>query len=141
MTTEPLERHELTLASSDCASGKASEWARALAERAGLAERRAHALDLCVVELVTNVVNHGYAGAPGPIRLELHLGRAAAILAVADEAPEFNPLAFPAPAVPASLDEAVIGGYGIHMVRSAADGCRYERRGGRNVFTAYFGVS
>lgn len=141
MTTEPLERHELTLASSDSASGKASEWARALAERAGLAERRAYALDLCVVEIVTNVVNHGYAGAPGPIRLELHLGRAAAILAVADEAPEFNPLALPTPAVPASLDEAIVGGYGIHMVRSTADGCRYERRGGRNVFTAYFGVS
>jgi len=141
MTTEPLERHRLTLASGAASPGEASAWARGLAEAAGLPEDRAYALDLCVVELVSNIVDHGYAGRPGEILLELRLGRAAAILSIADQAPEFNPLAVPPPARPASLEDAPIGGFGIHMVRSTADGCRYERRDGRNVFTAYFGVA
>jgi hypothetical protein len=33
----------------------------------------------------------------------------------------------------------MIGGYGIHLVRSSAHACEYERREGQNVFTAYFG--
>ena len=134
-----FQRHCLTLQSNATASVEASAWGRALAERAGLSERRIYALDLCIVELVTNVVQHGYRDAPGEIRLQLDLAPERAVLTIHDRAPAFDPLCLPAPAKPASLDEATIGGYGVHMVRSAASGCRYERRDGWNVFTASFG--
>ena len=139
MTTNSLQRHILTIASSRGSSGEASAWARALAEQAGLAEDRAYALDLCIVEMVSNIVDHSYGGRAGGIRLELGLANEAASVTIIDEGPAFDPLSVPAPAVPPSLDEASVGGYGIHMVRSTADGCRYERRGARNVFTAWFG--
>lgn len=139
MATESFQRHTLRLQASDAASAEASAWARALAEQAGLSEERTYALDLCIVELVTNVVDHGYQKRAGELELDLDLARAAAILTITDAAPAFDPLAYPPPVVAASIEEASIGGYGIHLVRSTADQCRYERRGDRNVFTAYFG--
>ena len=141
MPTADFQRHTLTLQSSPSASSEASAWARALADRVGLGEARTYALDLAIVELVTNVVGHGYRGGPGEIRLELELAPTAAVLTVNDHAPAFDPLSLPPPVKPASLDEATIGGYGVHMVRSAANGCRYERRDGWNVFTASFGAA
>lgn len=139
MGNKLLQRHSLVLESRRSSSGEASAWARALAERAGWKEERVYAIDLCVVEIVSNIVAHSYREGRGEIRLELHLGDGSAILTVIDDGPAFDPLSVPAPAIPASLDEASVGGYGIHMVRSAARACRYERRDGRNVFTAYFG--
>ena len=139
MATEPFQRHSLTLASSVAAAGEGSAWARALAEHSGLPEERIAALDLCIVELVSNVFDHSYRGQPGEIRLELDLGHGAAILRVIDAGPAFDPLSVPAKVMPTSIEDATIGGYGIHLVRSSADACEYKRRDGRNVFTAYFG--
>jgi anti-sigma regulatory factor (Ser/Thr protein kinase) len=141
MTTRQLQRHELTVRSGATSTEEGSKWARALAEQAGLPEERVYALDLCIVEMVGNIVDHSYRGRPGEIRLELALGRGSAILTVVDDGPAFDPLSVPAPVAAATLDDAAVGGYGIHMVRSSADACEYERREGRNVFTAYFGAT
>ena len=139
MVTGLLHKHNLTI-EGGVASAKASAWARALAESAGLSEELTYALDLCIVEMVTNIVDHAYGERPGVIRVELSLGLEAAILTLVDDGPPFDPLSVPAPNAPASIEEAEIGGYGIHMVRATADDCRYERRNGQNVFTAYFGA-
>ena len=139
MATEPFTRHSLLLHSSVAAAGEASAWARALAAQSGVAEERIAAIDLCIVELVSNVFDHSYRGQPGEIRIELDLGGGGAILTVIDAGPAFDPLSVPTPVVPASLDEATVGGYGVHLVRCSADTCEYERREGRNVFTAFFG--
>ena len=140
MGTENFQRHDLTLPSGPGASGDASEWARALAEGQGLSEDTIYALDTCVVELVTNIVDHSYAGRAGDIRLQLDLGGAAAILRLFDRGPEFDPLSVPAHVKPASIEEAKVGGLGIHLVRSVSDRCQYERRGDENVFTVYLGA-
>ncbi len=132
--------HTLTLTSSRSASSQASAWARSLAEGAGLPEERVYALDLCIVEMVSNVVDHSYGGAGGEIRVDLGLSGDAATVTITDAGPAFDPLSVAAPATPASLDDATVGGYGTHMVRSPADDCRYERRDGRNIFTAHFGT-
>ena len=139
MPSDAFQRHSLTLHSSRAASSEASAWARALAEAAGLPEEHAYALDLCIVEIMSNVFDHSYRGAPGEIRVGLDLGGAGAIVTISDHGPAFDPLSVPAPVVAASIDEASVGGMGIHMVRATATGCRYERRDGRNVFTAWFG--
>jgi anti-sigma regulatory factor (Ser/Thr protein kinase) len=139
MGRELLQKHTTTI-EGGVASARASAWARALAEGAGLSEELTYAIDLCIVEMVTNIVDHSYGENPGVIRLELALGLEAAILTIIDDGPPFNPLSVPAPNTPASIEDASIGGYGIHMVRATADDCRYERRNGQNVFTAYFGA-
>jgi anti-sigma regulatory factor (Ser/Thr protein kinase) len=139
MDDPAFQRHSLTLESGRAASGTASAWARALAGTAALSEERAYALDLCIVEIVTNIVDHAYRGGPGQIRIELDLAPGAAILVVDDDGPAFDPMSVPAPVVADSIEDAQVGGFGIHMVRSTADECRYERRAARNVFTARFG--
>jgi serine/threonine-protein kinase RsbW len=135
----PLQRHTLTLRSGIGSSSEASAWARTLAERAGLSEERVYALDLCIVEIVSNVVDYAYEDGSGEIRLELGLAPDAAVVSILDRGPAFDPLSVAEPAAATSLDDARIGGFGIHMVRSAVDGCRYERKDARNVFTAWVG--
>ena len=138
MDAELSQRHDLTLVSELAASGKGSAWARGLAAEAGLPEERIAALDLCIVELVSNIVSYGYRGQPGELGLDLELAPGTAVLTITDAGPAFDPLSLASPVVPASLEEAKIGGYGIHLVRTSANACRYERRNGRNVFTTWF---
>ena len=140
MAIDAHQRHSLTLPSGRAASGEASAWARALAEAAGLPEDRVYGLDLCVVEIVSNVVDHAYRGGPGEIRVELAVSASGATVTIIDHGPAFDPLSVAAPVVAASLEDAEVGGLGIQMVRSTATGCRYEWREGRNVFTAWYGA-
>lgn len=139
MAKDSFKRHSLRVDSSAAASGTVSAWARKLAEQAGLSHPRIDAIDLCIVELVTNVVDHSYRGQPGEIRVDLDLGHEAAVLTILDHGPAFDPLSVPAPVLADTIEEAQVGGFGIHLVRSSADACEYARREGRNVFTAYFG--
>ena len=141
MANQPLQRHSLTLASASGSADKGSAWARELAGKLGLSEERIAALDMCITELVSNVVDHSYRERPGEIRLELDLGPPeAAILTVIDDGPAFDPLSVPAPVIPTSLEDAQVGGLGVHLVRSYADACEYRRHDGRNVFRAFFGA-
>lgn len=141
MGNQPLQRHSLILLSSSGSADQGSAWARELGGRLGLSEERIAALDMCITELVANVVDHSYRDQSGEIRLELDLGPPeAAILTVIDEGPAFDPLSVSPPRIPSSLDEAQVGGLGIHLVRSYADSCEYRRDDGRNVFRAYFGA-
>ena len=138
MPDDTHQRYSLTLDGSGTCADRGSEWARAMAGQAGVPEDRVAAIDLCIVELVTNIVSHSYRGEPGEIRLDLDLDGEAAVLTVTDTGPAFDPLSVPAPVVAASIEEAPIGGLGIQMVRSSASACEYARRDGRNVFTARF---
>ena len=140
MAPRMLHRHTITLESGPEASGQASHWARVHAERAGLDEDKTYALDLAIVEMVTNIVDYSYKGEAGEIRLDLDVGPAAAVLKIQDRGPAFDPLSVPPPAKPRSVEEATIGGFGIHLVRSMSNGCHYERRGSQNVLTVYFGA-
>ena len=134
------QRHHMTFESTRAASGEASAWARELAAQAGLSEECIYKIDLCIVELVSNIVDHGYRGGPGRIWVGFELSPDAAVLTILDQAPAFDPLSVPAPALATSIEGAQVGGFGIHMVRSSADRCSYERRDGANVFTALFSL-
>jgi serine/threonine-protein kinase RsbW len=52
----------------------------------------------------------------------------ALITRVGDNGGAFDPTQVPRPPVPASLAEAKVGNLGIHLMRSFANGMRYERR-------------
>ena len=131
--------HKLMLESGLAAAGEASIWARTLAAQCGVSPERSSSLDLCIIELINNVVDYAYGGGPGEIELELLLGPESAVLTVADSGAAFNPLDVAPPVQPKSLDDARIGGFGIHLVRQFAEHCHYERRQDKNVFTVGFG--
>lgn len=134
-----VRRHELILDSSQAAASEASVWVRTLGQENCLPSDWIDGLDLCVVELVANIADYAYGGGPGEIRLELGISADAVTLVLEDTGPSFDPLTQPQPPKPASLDEAPIGGYGIHLVRQFADDCQYERDGEANRIFVSFG--
>ena len=97
---------------------------------AALASDVAFDVRLATEEAVTNVIEHGYAGAetPGPIKLRFHRNRQQVVVTIDDLAPPFDPATI-RPADPsAPLDKRRIGGLGWHFVTRVMDEVRHERR-------------
>lgn len=133
-------RHNLTLESGPSAAGEASVWIRTLAAQHQVRQDWTDGLDLCVVELTSNVVNYAYAGGFGEIYLEFSFSGQRAELSIEDAGAAFDPLQQLPPPRPATLEEAPDGGFGIHLVRQFADACEYQRTGLRNRLTVRFGA-
>ena len=60
---------------------------------------------------------------------------------IEDTGCEFDPTQFPPLSMAKSLEDAKIGDYGIHLMRSFASSMHYERREGRNRLTLRFAES
>ena len=110
------------------------EWVDGIAAALRLDTRTDYALRLCVEEAAANVVMHGApddtdAGffglrvAPEPEALQV---------TVEDRCGAFDPLTVPSPERPTSLEDARVGGLGIHLMRQYAAAIDYERRDGTN---------
>jgi anti-sigma regulatory factor (Ser/Thr protein kinase) len=108
------------------------------ARRAGLDKAQVRRLELALEEAVVNIIHHAYGGQGGALELCCSPVQDGVAIRLVDEGPPFNPLE--APAVPPLTDIASqrIGGMGIHMFRSLADGLSYRREKGRNVLTMRF---
>jgi anti-sigma regulatory factor (Ser/Thr protein kinase) len=116
-----------------------SEWFREFARASGLSQPRTLDFELCLNELVTNVINYAYADRGWhEIRVFLEHAAGEVRATVEDDGRPFNPLEKEAPRVPESLEEAAIGGWGIPIVRALAGRVVYERSGGRNRLTIAF---
>ena len=87
-----------------------------------------YAIELVLEEVLTNQVKYAAA----PIDLMLHLEPGLAVLHFEDGGAAFDPLQAPTPPVPASHDDAPIGGLGLMLVRRFAKTASYERLDGRN---------
>jgi len=98
--------------------------------------RTLYAINLALDELVTNIVLHGFADAAGQEFEARIIARKDAIVAeVEDGGRAFNLLDAPTPDLTAPLDERVLGGLGIHLVRSLMDKVEYRHEDGKNVLT------
>jgi anti-sigma regulatory factor (Ser/Thr protein kinase) len=117
----------------------ATSWLRSLP--LPLSESRFSDAELCVDELVTNVVRYAWAEKAGRF-LTLRVARSGSDVAITveDDGRPFDPSDAPIAAVPHSLDEAVPGGRGLMLVRSIAPEVRYERTDGVNRVTIRFPV-
>ena len=73
-----------------------------------------------VDEIVTNVIEHGYAGREGKIDVEIEVDGDATVR-VRDACPPFDPTAVPAPDTGAPLDRRPLGGMGLHLSRELTD--------------------
>jgi serine/threonine-protein kinase RsbW len=120
----------------DAALRPLSDWFREFARDNGIAGARALDFELCLNELVTNVIHYAYADrGKHEIRIALEREGEELRATVEDDGRPFNPLEKEPPAIASSLEDAGVGGWGIPIVRAFADGLFYERRDGRNRFT------
>jgi serine/threonine-protein kinase RsbW len=72
-------------------------------------------------EAVANIIRHGYRGAPGPIEVIVEREPDSIVVHLRDEAPAFDPTAYPAPDLTVPLEERRAGGLGIHLTRTCVD--------------------
>jgi serine/threonine-protein kinase RsbW len=101
-----------------------------------LPSKLAHEVNISLDEIVSNVINYGYAdGGEHLIEIRLDLTPEGLITVVEDGANPFNPLEAKDPDVSKPLEERQIGGLGIFLVKKLMDHVTYERRGERNILT------
>jgi anti-sigma regulatory factor (Ser/Thr protein kinase) len=109
---------------------------RAHARAAGADDSTTADLVQAVDELVCNVIEHGYAGAPGTIEIEARVVDDALVVRIRDRAAPFDPRTVPVPPLDLPLERRPFGGMGVHLARTLTD--RLDHRilpGGGNEVT------
>ena len=94
-------------------------------------------LNLALEEWVVNVINYAYPkGMRGHVEMTSDFKDGILTLVVKDHGVAFNPTQHSEVDIDASLEERIVGGLGIHLVRSIMDNMTYERTvDGYNVVT------
>lgn len=134
---------ELFISLSSTEVRRASEWLAACAAQRGIPAREEQRLEICLNEVLANILAHGGSAAQAaPVRLQLETridgAAGSASLTVCDAGPAFNPLTVPPAPRPKTLADATAGGLGLAMIRRCADWLDYRRGDGVNQFV--FGV-
>lgn len=99
-----------------------------------LEARLINRVEVVLEELVSNVVRH--AKEADNLAIEAERTGSAVLLAVEDDGPAFNPLTVPEPPPFDALEDAMLGGQGIPLIRRLSQSVRYERRDGHNRIVA-----
>lgn len=81
-------------------------------------------------EAATNVVVHGYRGAPGELEIRSAVGDGRMELRLLDRAPVFDPSSVPEPDLSVPPLERRPGGMGVHLIRAATAETRHHPRPG-----------
>ena len=85
-----------------------------------------HRIDICLTELVTNLISYGYAdGRIGTVKIRFWRQPECIVIRVDDDGAHFNPTSYEPPGLPTSLADAPIGGRGIRLVRHFSDDLQY----------------
>jgi anti-sigma regulatory factor (Ser/Thr protein kinase) len=110
------------------------DWVDRIAAALRLDTRTEYALRLCLEEAASNVVVHGAPdeAEAGFVGLSLVPEPEALRVIVEDRCSAFDPLKVPAAQIPTGLEDARVGGLGIHLMRQYAQAIEYERRDGTN---------
>jgi phosphoserine phosphatase RsbU/P len=100
----------------------------------GLARETALEVRLVSEEVLTNFVKYADGvREQRVVELRLAVSSEAVRMEFRDAGPPFNPLDVPPPDLKSRLDERVIGGLGVHLVKSLVDDATYSRDGNANV--------
>ena len=110
-----------------------TEAIHAFSAQSGIPNGVDYALQLVADELLSNIILHGYpAGGAHTVTINLEAKIDEVWVLVRDDGIPFNLLEQPVPKMPASLDEAGVGGLGIHLVRNTMDEITYRYEDGWN---------
>jgi len=125
-------RRRLSLTSSLAELARVSPWIGELAAEFGIPNETRFAIELCLEEVLSNIVRHAYRGEPGhSLTVEFAHVEGSAIFVVEDDAPAFEPTQ-PADVIPEDLTTIQPGGQGLRLLFRFADSVEYERLADRN---------
>ena len=101
-----------------------------------LAPALAARIHLALEEAVSNVIMYAYPeGTAGNMVLDAVRDGNRLQFTLVDRGKAFDPTAAPEANLEAPLEERLVGGLGIHLVRSIMDSISYSRLDGKNVLT------
>ena len=96
-------------------------------------------LQLCLEEMVLNVINYGFdddAEHEIHIDFDFQIDSRTVTVNILDDGRRFDPLAeVPEPDIEAKLEDRTVGGLGVHFVRTFMDDADYRHEGGKNRLT------
>jgi|SRR5215472_3641316 len=130
-TGTPSTEQRLTLRSQLSELSLASAWVERLASQYAIPDDTRFAMNLCLEEVLSNIIRHGYSGqSDRSINIRFSsLQEGCFVFVIDDEAPLFNPLDAPYGPPPINpLEEIPIGGRGITLLREFAQTLEYEAR-------------
>jgi serine/threonine-protein kinase RsbW len=117
----------------------AAQWVETIAAEQHFPEELVFALQVCLEELLTNVVRHGGAKSSGdlsevpvpPLNVEITIstGPQRVSMTVEDNGKPFDVVNAPAHRIDQPLDEVQPGGLGIQLIRNFASSIAYEQAG------------
>jgi serine/threonine-protein kinase RsbW len=136
----PPRYDELTIRANGDEVRRASDWLHAACRQHEVPEELVERLDLCLNEVLANVIVHGGSAArSAPVKVMLEIsaegGGGQAGVTVSDAGVPFDPLSVPAGTSPKTLEEAALGGLGLVMIRRCSDWLDYRNEQGRNRLT------
>jgi serine/threonine-protein kinase RsbW len=89
-----------------------------------------------VDEAATNIIRHGYRGAPGQIDVTVELVGDDVVITLEDDAPSFDPTVIAEPDLSVPAERRKPGGMGVHLMRLGTDSLEHRPRpGGGNILT------
>ncbi len=108
--------------------GLVPPWIERLAAEHAIPSSTQFSMNLCLEEILSNIIRHGYANQPDrPILIRYSpLPDGCFLLVIEDEAPQFDPIAVEELPVEATLEGERIGGLGLRLVRGFAKSVEYE---------------
>jgi anti-sigma regulatory factor (Ser/Thr protein kinase) len=121
-------------------------WIDEVSDTLGVSKSVSFGLHLCFEEAVSNVIRHAYPNTPnghpsrGDIRVELRTEGPTLLATIEDNGVAFDPTAAADPVQPNSVDEANIGGLGIHLIRQFTTAVHYARVEGANRLAMAFAL-
>ena len=129
-----MKRASITLCAEPAELTRLQAFAVEFAHQCGLPDDERSRLLIILDELFTNAVTHGQGphSAGGIIAVALGWKRGRLRISFVDDGLPFDPLAFRAPDLAQAAEDRVVGGLGIHIVRSLVHQARYRREGDRN---------
>ncbi len=105
------------------------EWIERLATAHSIPASTQFAMNLCLEEVLSNIIRHGYSSKPDQsITIQFSSPRENYFdFVIEDEAPAFNPVESPELPALSAGDYTPIGGQGIRLLRRFADVLEYHR--------------
>jgi len=114
-------------------------WVHSLAGQFAWPPPLVHRIDLCLTELVTNIISYGYpAGGGGAVSVRCWAQAEQVVLRIDDDGSAFDPTSCVLPGLPTSLADASSAGRGIRLVRHFSDEWHYRRSAVGNELTLKF---
>ena len=118
--------------------GRLAEAFDEFADRHQVPDEARFQLQLCLEEMVLNVINYGFDGGEHEIQVDFEFRIDPRIITVniLDDGRRFDPLTeAPEADVSAKLEDRPVGGLGVHFVRTFMDGASYRHERGQNRLT------